>query len=47
MMVVPEPPDATEGRPESLLGPDDIAFHLELTAAQMKDRPHRAAVALR
>ncbi len=35
-MVVPEPPDATEGRPEGLLGPDDIAFHLELTAAQMK-----------
>ncbi|MEO8969537.1 MAG: hypothetical protein ABI427_18640 [Solirubrobacteraceae bacterium] len=33
---MPEPPDATEGRPEGLLGPDDIAFHLELTAAQMK-----------
>ncbi len=35
-MALPEPPDATEGRPGGLLGPDDIAFHLELTAAQMK-----------
>jgi len=35
-MVVPETGDATEGRPGSLLGPDDIAFDLELTAAQMK-----------
>ena len=35
-MIVPEPPDASQGRLEGLLGPDDIAFHLELTAAQMK-----------
>lgn len=30
-----EPPDAAEG-PEGLLGPMEIAFRLELTAAQMK-----------
>jgi hypothetical protein len=35
-MADSEPVDVSEGRPEGLLGPDDIAFRLELTAAQMK-----------
>ncbi len=35
-MVDSEPPDTTGNRAEGLLGPDDIAFRLELTAPQMK-----------
>ena len=35
-MSASEPPSAPEDRPTGLLGPDEIAFRLELTAAQMK-----------
>jgi hypothetical protein len=35
-MVSPESSGSSGDRAEGLLGPDDIAFRLELTAAQMK-----------
>ena len=35
-MVGSAPPDPTGDQAEGLLGPDDIAYRLELTAPQMK-----------